>query len=198
MRVSLAWVRWSMGEYAYPLDAVAGAAAINFLTAPVLWGLLALSALLGITAGVQTIRLSSEKAAHATTKTNNADDWAKQANLATRASELARAAETANAAATLAAKDQLTEALSDGKARADSLAADLRAERRKLRQLWTQGSGSCPMSEDSAALARGPDTAQLREEAISRVLGIAAEADARETYLIQRYDSAVATCNGEN
>lgn len=170
---------------------------MNWISAPVIYCLLALSALLGITATVQTVRLSSEKAAHATTKADNADAWTKQANLATKASELARRAEEANAAASLAAKDQLNEALTNGKTRADKLAADLLAERHKLRAFWSQGSGNCPMPGDSATLSAGQDAAQLRSEAIGRIYGIGAEADAREAYLIQRYDSAVVTCGAK-
>lgn len=172
---------------------------MNWISAPVIYCLLALSALLGITATVQTVRLSSEKAAHADARADNADAWTKQANLATRASELARAAETANAAAILAAKDQLTEALTNGKARADSLAADLRAAKRQLHDFWTIPSpGSCGVGEDSATLASRQEAEELRSEAIAEIAQIGAEADARETYLIQRYDSAVATCNGEH
>lgn len=168
---------------------------MNFIKGPVVYGLLALSALLGITAGVQTLRLSSEKAAHATTKADNAAAWTTQANLATRASELARTAETANAAATLAAKDQLTEALTNGKARADSLAADLRTAKRQLRDFWTTPSpGSGGGSEDSATLANRQEAEQLRSEATASIIGIGAEADAREAYLIQRYEAAEKTC----
>jgi membrane protein involved in colicin uptake len=162
-----------------------------------MYALLALAALLGITAGVQTVRLSHEQAAHATTKAKNAEAWITQANLATKAEQAARRAEEANAAATLAAKDQLTEALTNGKARADSLTADLLSAKRQLRDFWTTPSpGSGGGAEDSATLASRQEAAQLRAQAIGAVLNIGAEADARETYLIQRYDSAVSTCNG--
>jgi len=165
---------------------------LNFLTTPVLYGLLALSALLGIATGVQTLRLSSEKAAHSATKADNAAAWTRQADLATKAEQAARRAEEANAAAALVAKDQLTAAITEGNARAKSLTADLVSERRKLRDFW-QGN-ACPMPEDSAAIGGGQDAATLRAESAGRIIGSGADADARINYLIARYTAAEKLC----
>lgn len=171
---------------------------MNWISAPVIYCLLALSALLGITAGVQTIRLSSEKAAHATTKADNADAWTKQANLATRASELAREAEQANIVAALASKDQLDKAIEDGNQRAKTLADRVRSGEQRLRDYWSQSPATCGLPNPDAADPIGESRADLQAGSLERIDRTLSAAEARVTFLIQRYDSAVATCNGEN
>lgn len=103
-----------------------------------------------------------------------------------------RAKEAADQLAASKQRESYEQAIASGKQRAADLAADLLAERRKLRSFWS--GGGCPVSPDNAADRSGESDAQLRAEAVERIVGIGAEADARVTFLLSRYAQAEKVC----
>lgn len=103
-----------------------------------------------------------------------------------------RAKEAADQLAATQQRQEYDQAIQQGKDRAAGLAADLLAERRKLRDIWT--GNRCDSSSDSAADATGEDPAQLRAEAVQRIVAAGAEADARITFLLSRYAQAEKVC----
>lgn len=103
-----------------------------------------------------------------------------------------RAKEAADQLAASKQRETYEQAVASGKQRAADLAADLLAERRKLRSFWS--GGGCSASPDNAADRSGESDAKLRAEAVERIVGIGAEADARVTFLLSRYAQAEKVC----
>ena len=103
-----------------------------------------------------------------------------------------RAKEAADQLAAAESRRTYEQSLQDAQARTAAVTADLIAERRKLRGIWT--GGRCDASPSDAADRSGEDSAQLRAEAVGRVLGIGAEADARVKFLLSRYAQAEKVC----
>lgn len=103
-----------------------------------------------------------------------------------------RAKEAADQKAAATERKTYEQAISAGQERAKALAADLLSERRKLLSFWS--GGGCSASPNNAADRSGENDAQLRAEAVGRILGIGAEADARVNFLLSRYAQAEKVC----
>jgi hypothetical protein len=99
-------------------------------------------------------------------------------------------------AATLASKDQLDKAIEDGNQRAKTLADRVRSGEQRLRNYWLQSPATCGLSGPDAADPSGESRADLQAGSVERIDRTLSAAEARVNYLIQRYDSAVSTCNG--
>lgn len=104
-----------------------------------------------------------------------------------------RAKEAANQAAAQAARTQLQQDIADGNQRAETLAADLAAERgKRVRDIWR--SGQCDVSSDHAADRAGEGTTNAQAESIGRIDRELSAAEARITFLLARYAEAEKTC----
>ena len=169
---------------------------MNFLTAPFLYGLLALAAALGLAAGVQTVRLSSERAAHAGTKLGHAQTLQEIAELTAVAAAAARAREAQHTKDLTAARLTQLEDLTSAQTRIDALAADLAAERRKLRDYWTQNRPAAAVPGADPADSRGESDAELRAAGLGRVLGTVAACQAQVKFLLARNEAAEKLCDG--
>ena len=95
---------------------------MNFLTAPVLYALAGLCLLLGVTTGVQTLRLSHERTEHAETKAIHAAVLQDLATKTQLAAEAARALEHKAAQDLVAARDQHDKEIESEKAKNKTLA----------------------------------------------------------------------------
>lgn len=152
---------------------------MNFLTAPVLYALLAVSIGLGVTAGVQTVRLSSERTAHAETKADHAkvmQDIADKTAEAARLAALAR--DTYNDRVT-AEQVKHAKEIDHAFERGRKHAAGIQSGAVSVRTVWRDrecpkaapGSGSEPVA-GLAAVDPG------RAEAIGEILGLGGSFDA--------------------
>lgn len=165
----------------------------RFLTTPVLYGLLALVALLGAAVGAQTLRLSwaetreaDERAAHAKTKSDHAEvlrDLAEQtAEVASKVRE--REAEFLR----LSAANDETHRKEKARALAskDRVIADLRSGALQLQDWWRCEVPAHGDSADAAASADSggaPGGADLRAAGAGSLVQISAEADGRVRWL---------------
>jgi Skp family chaperone for outer membrane proteins len=105
---------------------------------------------------------------------HQAEQRAAQLDANLKASEAARAEEQAQADRFQAIAQQYEQDKTDAEARATRLAADLRAERVRLRPEW-----ACRVPEASTSAGQRDAGAALRAESASRIIGNAAEADAQ-------------------
>jgi hypothetical protein len=112
-------------------------------------------------------------------KTKVAVNTAKVANLATVASELARKAEQGKAAEIAGIAEQYEQDKVDAKADSDRAVADLRNGNTRLRQLWQAERATDSLSDAATATRHADEITRLREEAVGRIRGIGAEADAQ-------------------
>lgn len=79
--------------------------------------------------------------------------------------------------------------LKEGQERANRTVADLRSGNLRLKRLWESGRATDRLSDTAAATRQSEQIAQLRAEAIGRVRGIGAEADAQVRGLQEAYES---------
>ncbi len=103
-----------------------------------------------------------------------AEERAAQLDVALKASEKARAAEHAQAEQFQAIAQQYEQDKISAEANSKQLAADLRAERVRLRPEW-----ACRVPETATGAGQRDAGAALRAESASRIIGSAAEADAQ-------------------
>lgn len=167
----------------------------RFLTMPILYGLLAALIAAGAFATVQTLRLSSERTAHADTRTAHAKELREIANLTRAASDEARRRERAHSTALADARATTTKEFTDALALKDRTAADLRAGNQRLRDEW-QG---CPAT--TAAVPRDAGTrppadagADLRARGAASLVAAGAEADTWVRGLQRELSAAFALC----
>lgn len=159
----------------------------RFLTAPIMYALLAIIAGLGIFAGLQTFRLSAEKLSHQTDLTKNANVLRDLAQLTAKAAEDYRALEHDGETATNTARGEVLKELTDEKAKNALLAADVAAGKRRMREFWS--SQSCPTAavpNPDAADGAGASRAELQGAAVERIAGIGDACSARVRFLIKR------------
>ena len=159
----------------------------KFLTAPIMYGLLAIIAALGIFATVQTLRLSDEKAEHQTALAGHAKVLQNLAELTAKAESEYRALEKSGEEATTAARSARDEELSDALTKNAALAADVAAGKRRLREVWAGQSRPAPgMPNPDAADRAGVSNAELQGAAVERIAGIGDSCDARVRFLLKR------------
>lgn len=133
--------------------------------------LLAALAVLAVTAAMAAMHFRGAAAVSAD-RQHQAESRAAQLDVALKASEKARAAEHAQAEQFQAIAQQYEQDKKDAEADSKRLAADLRAERVRLRPEWR-------CVPQVAASTREPDAAaDLRAEGASRLIGNADAADA--------------------
>ena len=150
---------------------------MNFLTAPVLYALLAAAGIAGIAAGVQTVRLSNERADHAETKRQTAETLARLAELTAKAATAVRARETEVRDLLDASNAFREQGIADAVESQQVLVADLRAGNRRLRQQWA----GCPAADavpgDSGTESGADGGAELRAESAGRIARAGDDAD---------------------
>lgn len=115
----------------------------RFLTAPVVYGLLALVLLLGSAAGVQTLRLARaeaatahEQAAHSATKAQHAESARELAEMTAAVARSVRALEATYSAESAAAADKFQREKANAIAKKDRVIADLHAGALQLQPWW--------------------------------------------------------------
>lgn len=150
----------------------------RFLTAPIMYALLALLLAASACAGIQTLRLATETTAHQKTKTKTAETLQHLAELTAQVQRDVRAREQGYARA--AAKNQAdwNKEQADAIAAKNVLIADLRARVARLQPWWeATGTATCP----GGAAAAGPgadEAAELRYQGAADLIGNADAADA--------------------
>ncbi len=156
---------------------------MNFVTAPVIYALLAISALLGLATGVQTLRLSHEHAAHLQTKVDHA---AVLQDLATKTAEVAAAVrqrEQTYAQGSLTAQAKWKEQTDAALNEKNALVADLRHRLQQLQPWWDPAvSTACPGGAADFGLG-ADETSDLRFESAGRIVESADRADADIAWL---------------
>ncbi len=159
----------------------------KFLTAPIMYFLLAVIAALGIATVTQTLRLSAERVSHQKDLTKNANVLRDLAQLTAKAAEDYRALEHDGEAATNQARGEVLKELNDEKAKNVALGAAIADGKRRLRELWT--GQSCPTAavpNPDAADRAGASRAELQGAAVERIAGIGDACSARVRFLIRR------------
>lgn len=151
---------------------------MNLITGPVVYALAALCVLLGITAGVQSMRLSSEQAAHAATRTKYAEVLQRLAENAAAVARKAQQSAQAFAAAHSTNEQAYQKGIDDGKAAHSALVAGLLDRSIRLQQHWQAAAATAGLAGEAAAAAGGPDeAAHLRAESAGRIIGNADQCD---------------------
>lgn len=159
----------------------------KFLTAPIMYGLLAIIAALGIFATVQSFRLSTEKAEHQTALAGHAKVLQNLAELTAKAESEYRALEKSGEQATADARSARDEELSDALTKNAALAADVAAGKRRLREAWAGQSCPAPgMPNPDAADGSGTSRAELQGASIERIAGTLDECESRVRFFIKR------------
>lgn len=175
----------------------------RFLTTPILYSLLALAGLFGLTTAWQTVRLAhaetaaaqartdtqAEKAAHAETKAEHAQVLQGLAERTAQVAALVRAQDATYLAESAAADARNRKEIANALAKKDAVIADLRAGRMQLRQEWqcevplisTSGDRTKPESE--AAASGNAGYARVREESAGELVQIGALADTQVRWL---------------
>ena len=167
----------------------------RFLTAPVMYALLALSLLLGGFACVLSYRLQVARAAHADTLAEMARDARtvaeQSAKLAIQAGEatIIYHEQKSQAAATRAQE------INDAYLRGQRTGADIAAGTQRVREVWRD---QCPQADAGQGAELAPGFALIapgRAHAIGRVLGSAGAWDAQYAEAIARLKSAQSLLN---
>ena len=159
----------------------------KFLTAPIMYGLLAIIAALGIFATVQSFRLVGERAEHQTTKAGHAKVLQNLAELTAKAESEYRALEQSGEQATTAARTARDEELSNAKTKNAALVADVALGKRRLRDALT--GQSCPtpdLPNPDAADRAGTVAAEVQGAIIGAVAGTGDSCDSRIRFFIKR------------
>jgi hypothetical protein len=135
---------------------------MNFLTAPVMYVLMGIAAAAGITAGVQTLRLSHEQTAHANTKRQNADTLAHLAELTAQTAVAVSNRERAIRGMLDSSNTAREEGIAHAVEAQQDFVAGVRDGRIKLHDYWTPhcpaaaavpgGAGDQPATDDDADL----------------------------------------------
>lgn len=141
---------------------------MNFLTTPILYGLGGLALVLGLTAGVQTMRLN-----HA--KTNHAQTMAKIAEAAAESARLARETEQRHGAIMGAVAQQHQEDLQHAQATYDATVFDLRSGAIRLQDRW----GCADLSRVNTGPGLTDGQADDRSESAARIVRAAQECDSQ-------------------
>lgn len=134
--------------------------------------LLAALAVLVVAAGMTALYFRGAAAVSAD-RQHQAESRAAQLDADLKASEAARAQEHAQASQFQAIAQQYEQDKTDAQGRADKLAADLRAERVRLRPEWR-----CEVPSTPASAGKPDAAAQLRAEGAGHLVGNADAADA--------------------
>jgi hypothetical protein len=169
---------------------------MNFLTTPILYGLCAIAIAAGLFAGVQTVRLSSEKADHAETRADHADVLREIADKTAEAARLAASARAAYDAQALADQAKHSKEIDDAFERGRDAAAGITAGAVRVRTVWRER--QCPQAfpGPSAQPADGvADVDPGRAEAIGRILGLGGSFDADYRLAYERLTAAQGLLN---
>ena len=150
---------------------------MNLLTTPMLYGLGAAVLAAGLFAGVQTVRLSSEKAAHATTKATHADVLRNLAELTAKAVQEKRAAEAQYSVDMAKAQAESDKRNRDAIANKDATIASLRSGALQLQDHWACLVPAAAGDQAPAFAGRSDDAADLRAEGAAAFVQDADSAD---------------------
>lgn len=150
---------------------------MNFLTAPVLYALLGVAGIAGVTAGVQTVRLANEQAAHADTKRQAAETLAHLADLTAKAATAVRARETEVRGLLDASNEYREQGIAHAVESQQKLVADLRDGTRRLQQQWAGCRTAAAVPGDAGAEPGADGGADLRAESAGRIARAGDDAD---------------------
>lgn len=151
---------------------------MNLITGPVVYALGALCLLLGITAGVQSMRLAREQTAHADTRATNAQVLQRLAESTAAVARKAQESAQAFAVAHSANEQAYQKGIDDGKAAHTALVAGLLDRSIRLQQHWEAATATAGLAGEVAAAAGGSDeAAHLRAESAGRIIGNADQCD---------------------
>lgn len=156
---------------------------MKFLTAPVMYGLLAALIAALLFAGIQSYRLNSERTAHAVTKAGHAEVLRKLAEATAKAANAARRRE-AEVNAILAESENIRqEDVANAIENEKRIVADLRAGNLRLREQWAGCQSRATVPGDAGPIGGVDAGAELRREAAGRVVRVGDDADAHVTGL---------------
>lgn len=151
----------------------------RFLTAPIMYALLAALVATGGFAAWQTYQLSQERSAHKTTKLDHAEVLSKLAELSRKALEEARARERQHSETMARIGATHQQELTRVQEEYDRLVGDLRTGLVRLQNRWA----GCPAATGvpgTGASGSGADAgARDREASAGRIVRAAAECDAQ-------------------
>lgn len=152
----------------------------RFLTAPIMYALLALLALSAGFGVVQTVRLAGEKEDHADARTKHAQVLADIATKTQAAAAAAIAARDAYNTSSAAASIARAKGESDAYQRGMAVTAGINAGTVRVQDLWRVCGASGATAGDAADLAGGHSAEdQRRAAAIGRILGKGGKFDAQ-------------------
>lgn len=163
---------------------------MNVVSQGMVYGLGAAALAAALFAGVQTMRLSSEKAAHATTKTQQAQVLQRLAELTAKAVQEKRAKEAqygVDIAAAQAASDKRNR---DALANKDRTIANLRSGALQLRDEWACAVPTAPGNQTAAVAGATDGAADLRTEGAAALVQ---DADSADDDIIWLQDTLIAT-----
>jgi hypothetical protein len=161
------------------VDQGARGGAVNFLTTPVLYGLGAIAIAAGIFAGVQTVRLSREQAAHSATKAQNAAVLVDLAEKTRVAADKAHALERSIGTSLAAAGEQYEKGKRDAQAAGAGVVADLRAGNLRLQKRWAGCEAASAVPGTPASPGGSDATADSRRQGAGDLVRVADESDAQ-------------------
>lgn len=167
----------------------------RFLTAPILYALLALVLLASTAAGVQSYRLQAERAAHAGTRQSHAEVLRGLAEATAQVALAVREREREFAATASANDTRYHQEKADALAAKDRVIDDLRRGALQLRDWWQAGPVSCPGDAAVAADSGGDAGAgELRAAGAGDLVQVGADADAARRWYITELIATRAAC----
>lgn len=152
---------------------------MNFLTAPVLYALLAFGLAGWGAAGLQTYRLAIQTTATARAELRLADATADAEKARADAQEAARQAEKEEATRLVKAAADYEKQMQEAADEYESVIAGLRSGQLRLRNHWQGCVATAELSATATAPAIADEAARLRREAASRIVRVGAECDAQ-------------------
>lgn len=151
----------------------------RFLTAPIMYALLAAVVAAGLFAGWQTIRLGNERTAHAETKLGHASTLANLAELARKAAEEAREREQEHARTMARIGATHQQELTRVQTEHDRLVGDLRTGLVRLQNRWAGCPAAPGVSGAGAGGLNADAAARDRQESAARIIAAADACDAQ-------------------
>jgi hypothetical protein len=151
---------------------------MNLLTQPIMYGLGALAIAAGLFAGVQTVRLSSEKAAHAQTKTGHAEVLRGLAEMTAKTARAIRTRETDIRGLLDSSNQAREQGISHAVQEQQRIVAGVRDESVRLRKQWQGCRTASAAVPGNAGASHGIDeSAELRATSAGAIVRIGDDGD---------------------